>query len=315
MPVVLQERIAYMLGWQREFLRLLFHPSLERMDIEAAHRLKDGHIPPRLYKYRTFDSCHHINALKSGILFASRPCNFNDPFDSAVLIEPSISDFFDTSAPDLPQVIAANWRDPLVQELTKAIQRREASANFSQEIICALRSVFDQRASALSRDTFMGMRELTDVISFSSKKLNFLMWSHYADSHRGFCIEYDTGAMDTSSLLRRLAFPVIYTQKLRKLSKYLLKGGSSNNLWLFYASMIKLDHWSYESEWRIILPILDPAQSKRAVKVGGISKLIAGAAMSDQDYFKLSAIAEEIGAEIERLELDIRSGSLREVER
>lgn len=41
---------------------------------------------------------------------------------------------------------------------------------------------------------------------------NRLMWSHYADSHKGFCIEYDYSQINEETL-KKLPMPIIYTSK------------------------------------------------------------------------------------------------------
>ena len=83
-----------------------------------------------------------------------------------------------------------------------------------------------------------------------------MLWAHYADSHKGFAIEYDFAALTYQDLRRRLCFPVFYTKKLRDATRHLAKlGVSINNLFGEYMCLIKEHDWSYEKEWRIIMPI------------------------------------------------------------
>ncbi len=47
------------------------------------------------------------------------------------------------------------------------------------------------------------------------------MWSHYADEHRGFCIEY--AVADLPSIAQRLLFPIIYREEIFDSTKFHLE--------------------------------------------------------------------------------------------
>ncbi len=47
-----------------------------------------------------------------------------------------------------------------------------------------------------------------------------LMWSHYSEDHRGFCIEYDLEALNEQHPFRRSLFPIIYSQRLYDLTPF-----------------------------------------------------------------------------------------------
>jgi hypothetical protein len=76
------------------------------------------------------------------------------------------------------------------------------------------------------------------VCSFSQYKNNILMWSHYADYHKGFCIEYNF--YDVFPRFGSV-FPVTYDNDVIE---------RSNNDIRFM--LRKSEDWSYEYEWRII---------------------------------------------------------------
>jgi hypothetical protein len=68
------------------------------------------------------------------------------------------------------------------------------------------------------------------------------MWSHYADYHRGICLEFDG-----HGLLTQHALKVNYSH-----DRPLILRGDSNELKLDKALLTKSSHWSYEKEWRLI---------------------------------------------------------------
>lgn len=77
-----------------------------------------------------------------------------------------------------------------------------------------------------------------------------LLWSHYADKHRGLCLGFDV-SLDINFK------PVEYTYErptLRKIGKTSLSDVNEDDLVRFI--LIKFDAWKYESEWRCFCPLV-----------------------------------------------------------
>jgi len=70
------------------------------------------------------------------------------------------------------------------------------------------------------------------------------MWSHYADAHKGICIQYDFLNKDK---IRTFLQPVYY-HKYRPTVKALTDIDTYYNV---FASICKSPDWSYEKEWRL----------------------------------------------------------------
>ena len=92
---------------------------------------------------------------------------------------------------------------------------------------------------------------------------NRLMWSHYADSHRGFCIEYDFNSLKDEVL----PFPIIYSEN-RPLVPWKaaidhtpesIKEATAD---LTLGLLTKDQAWEYENEWRVLLPAANPPDLK-----------------------------------------------------
>ena len=109
---------------------------------------------------------------------------------------------------------------------------------------------------------------------FSESADNTLLWSHYADEHRGFCVEYDLSYLHHNDSILKRIFPVIYTDKrtvivdIENLCEeiYFLDSDIENNnqyddIELFECVkswfIIKDKAWEYENEWRIIYTLSD----------------------------------------------------------
>lgn len=98
------------------------------------------------------------------------------------------------------------------------------------------------------------------VACFAETPYSMLMWSHYANNHKGFCIEYETPEYsDKNADIYHNLFPVIYTDKRTNLTSLSLNwkstGTLSNDgLWDFYkyGLLSKSLEWRYQQEWRLI---------------------------------------------------------------
>lgn len=114
---------------------------------------------------------------------------------------------------------------------------------------------------ASRQDLATRSRDIVDTIwrvgSLAESPCNRLMWSHYADNHRGLCIEYDFSAFDPFSAGVIFA-PVIYSPKRPQVPEKLLNDVATDQLdrqdYRFLTSTLftKDSVWQYESEWRIV---------------------------------------------------------------
>lgn len=137
---------------------------------------------------------------------------------------------------------------------------------------------------------------------------NNLMWSHYANGHRGFCIEYDFNSpCDEKNELCIL--PVIYSsERMRfpwKLVLEIQKEKTDIHREIAYAVMEALVTkdilWSYENEWRIII---SEKTGIKNVKMPPITCIYIGALCSEEDRILLKDIAKEISVPIKQMVVD-----------
>jgi len=80
--------------------------------------------------------------------------------------------------------------------------------------------------------------------SLSEECQDLLMWGHYADRHRGFCIRFE---FQHDPELSKLLYPVDYEPtfpEIKERDESLEKALSS--------TLTKSEKWSYEREWRIV---------------------------------------------------------------
>ena len=263
-------------NWRKELIRSLFHYSARRLQIERAFQIKDSHVPNSLYKYRQFCE-NHIDALSNNVLWRCSPNRFNDPYDTSVyfnidhiLIENiSLEGFIQNTnmlsegpISERPRrlqdpIRVGDWQRRVLEEIVSV---EPDSMSVIPDIGAIAHSIFEQQNETnLSRFT-EHLQSGFSVVSLSQVPSSILMWSHYSDAHRGFCIEYDFSSISISDPRRRLCFPVYYRRKLTNATRYIAKSdrGNLNNLFGLYLCLLKSDEWAYEREWRIVMPTGSP---------------------------------------------------------
>ena len=178
-----------------------------------------------LYHYTSFDTAKRI--IDGNSLRFSSPDNFNDPFD----LNHDIFDYESTI---------------------------EECVDFFCRFFPLDREAYTKRFSlSVSKDPDFirknGIQMLTEfkedigVICFSEEYNNALMWSHYADKHKGVCLGINLGSNKTYNIM-----PVNYIKEMYRLNfyKHLNPDMHLLYIWLYYKSHI----WEYENEVRAICP-------------------------------------------------------------
>ena len=123
------------------------------------------------------------------------------------------------------------------------------------------------------------------VYCLSEDPKNILMWSHYADSHKGICIEFDIkrGGFFYNNLL-----PVQYKKRYPtfELSDY---QNEDDMMFTMHQQAIctKSVLWKYEKEWRVIT---DDRHGNKSFDKNDVTKVIFGAKISDDDRENLMTL-------------------------
>ena len=188
--------------------------------------------PPILYQYRP-PTERALGNLCKQVLHFSSPADFNDPFEWC--LPPRYPEDM-TSEQVMAQV------GPSREKFARTVSR--------EENIRRLNSAFEQNFGNWRR-------EGGGVVCFSECKRNMLMWAHYADRHRGFCLAFDSGLkIDGDSDGQRIRrMQVRYSNELPETNILKIDQSvrQSGNDGLFMELLRrKAKYWEYEKEWRLM---------------------------------------------------------------
>lgn len=178
--------------------------------------------------------------LKNGKIRFSPIGQFNDPFELEPTITPLSRNYL-------------GYISRLSEEEIVDINHSEEDRIFSSERECQIDEYQKIYKEKISRYGVLSLTSNDDVNPFLSvsvpekkdPRTNILMWSHYAKSHSGFVIEFDTQFLPGSEIVK-----VEYSNNRDYLT--FADINDSNFQKIFYR---KSKEWEYEQEYKVVLPL------------------------------------------------------------
>lgn len=232
-------------------------------------------MPKSLFRFRPF-SDNTLGAFRDGIIYAVTADMFNDPYDTLASY----------NIDEIKKGIEAIMNCEAIGQMKSWLEQgNDFSKHFKQSLpsgmaetiktnLLSLNDVkmVEDRILDVKHQLFSSIELYFPILSEISKRFStvacfcenvspVLMWSHYADSHKGFALEYSFRTTLTNPLKNIALFPVIYEDERVDVSNfiawiYLLIMGmripnpdiSSSIKNALYKSSV----WAYEKEWRLI---------------------------------------------------------------
>jgi len=191
--------------------------------------------PAKFFKYRSMDAASlpwvEKTVLHNEVYFAPA-LSFNDPFD----LRPAL--VLDGTPQEHRQRYIAS---SIKFEPQLSASEREAAAD--QAMTSMTPEHIDETAALIQALHSEQLTTRHGVFCVSEKRDDILMWSHYADHHRGICLEFDGHGRFMAH-----AQPVRYSEERVPINAY----RDDSDTMLEKAMFTKSNHWAYESEWRLL---------------------------------------------------------------
>lgn len=299
------------MNWKNEFRQLLESCDENILNIEKAQILKNQNIPSKLYKYRPVNE-FSLNNLEEDTVWLNSPNDYNDPYEfyenidfkelSNAINKKHIDELLEmmTSKIQVSQEIIekAKESDEPIEIIGKALMKENQYSDLKIETFFSFISEYVAKNNQrLISEKLEFIQDSMKVSSFCEENNQFLMWSHYSDSHRGFCIEYDTDCWKKSDLRRRILFPVLYQDEVYNSTPHLLKSINEtewNNLYPLLSGSTKSKNWEYEKEWRFIINI-GASFSRQNYSMNCQSKVFLGYKISEEHKNEIIEICKKKG--------------------
>ena len=279
--------------------------AIIRQQHEKIRTWVQSNIPSRLYRYRAVNE-HTFDALRKDEIWGSSIFSFNDPFECMPHYDPErakellkremdigrIAEKYRAykngdSVPALQSIFSEEQLQWLFSVLPEDIQPEALENPFSlfrENALRLLECCQDEFEKVFYR-TLIDEQKQRSIACFTESNDNSAMWGHYADSHRGFCIEYDfqkilTACSEkcadiqhcTSLMMSPAIAPVIYADvrydasqiilplllsRMADLAHTAIKPFYEDLLVIVKSLLTKSSVWSYENEWRMISMLPD----------------------------------------------------------
>ena len=232
-------------------------------------------MPKSLFRFRAIND-RTIDALKNDIIYAVTADKFNDPYDTLVRYDlAGIEKWLNTvmSIETLGKMktwFAQGWDLPgevqhiLPKEMTDALKMSLFSIENIKDVEGRIEET-RQKMTSLIEVLFPILSETSKKYSaiacFSESIESVLMWSHYADSHKGFALEYDFRPTLEQPIKNIGVYPVVYEEERFDISDYIaweflillgVQAKMPDTSALIKSALWKSSIWAYEKEWRMI---------------------------------------------------------------
>ena len=187
-------------------------------------------IPKKLFRFRSFDldDSKSVERAEEIIIqnqmYFTSPKAFNDPFECRVHID--VSKVSGSTLRAFFEGILRKNNSQIPHVAIRRAMKHEQAHELRKHLINTLEEDFAKRG----------------VCCFNEEPDHLLMWSHYANGHRGYCLVMQMGEWIPSEVHYSPVYPAVTAL--------------SDETWgnqfepLLYT---KADCWNYEKEWRVFL--------------------------------------------------------------
>lgn len=244
--------------------------------------------PTVVYKYRDWENPSHKTILTENTLFMASPNAFNDPFDCRIPMNLSLLDTPEKkkSYIDFLLINHFNWLTKNGVDLEREMTRMDYD--------------FTHRLDKLQEDNEKVLFDFLDkyigVLPLSGRWDSVLMWSHYANNHKGFCVGFKEEPLRNSTLFSG-GGPVYYdpNDKFPEISpKY---SGDETLKRMYTQTHTKAHDWTYEQEYRLIKfyhPNVPDDIGRRSIYPDScLAEIIIGLHMVDENRDQLIEIGKK----------------------
>lgn len=263
---------------KKEYINCKLHFSKQN-----AIRIEKMNLPKKLFRYRSLSEEFTFENLKKNKLWISSPDKFNDPYDTFINL-------------DIDLFLEEFWKnDPELKEEISELSGKERRI---------LRRYIEREKENCEKEIkkeIENLRKTIGIACFSESYDNILMWSHYADYHKGICLEYDFAEINmmTNSIL----LPIIYENKFEHLINYIdIKKDKIDTEEAMKLFLIKYTGWQYENEWRII----DSDESNCLINTPVPTVIYLGCKIDHNQRMKLEKIARSMNIPVKCMRMSTK---------
>jgi hypothetical protein len=280
----------------------------------------------RLFKYRACDQRSRDILVSHRIYFAS-VWELNDPYEGKIVpkigsgddIYEALIDMIDEGISE--GVIDQRLRDALIgqyegtnREIAAALltdiesKKTTLGAILSGEESPSMLRLFKKMGQDAINGAFQEFHSRTSICTFSECGDIQLMYAHYANGHRGFCLEIETDSIkfEDHNGVAIVLEQVDYLDDVPEIEFPLKKIKDKNEMLKLIRPTVfsKSSEWKYEREWRMLR---HAPSGLHQLPVSAITGITYGAKIPNAEFQSLHRLVE--GRGIEERKAILRDGA------
>ncbi len=234
-----------------------------------------NNIPDILYKYRVWDDYYDKRILTDNEIYFASAEQFNDPFDSTLPYKFREEDLTPENIyTKLHEIGKMRFPEISEEELQHQCYERQMSGAFDNG------KYWKDDYEEYKKEMYTKF----GVMSLTSKNYNLLMWSHYSDSHKGFCVGLDKIIL--FEVTGGMIGPVNYCNEFPSVGLF-----DNNSHGLTRIFLTKFLDWKYEEEYRITK--IGASRKIFNIPSQAVKEIILGYKMKDNYKDEIIQLAKE----------------------
>jgi hypothetical protein len=217
-----------------------------------------------VYKYRVLDPSDNTSKqrledlLVRSRLWLSSPDEFNDPFDSRLNL---------STRDENPEVRFLRFM--------QVIEESSPQWSYEKKLFLALKYSKSPQTEieSIARNSFNKIRAGSGVYCFAADPRSILMWSHYANNHKGICIQIEPLQSPN---------PLLFAAAVDYIDEYPVQNWfhDQDRENVKKSVLAKFEDWMYEGEVRVVVP--DGAHKFLSFDAHACTAVILGCAVEQQ---------------------------------
>lgn len=261
-------------------------------NMNIIHNWVIDNIPEKIYRFFS-NKKRNVIALKNNEVWGSLPSNFNDPYEcfpsynhnlivNEIEIETNVENMYNLfknlqngNNRNIERYVVLDDKSIFqntLDDLKNIIKNDNDLRIFSDDISNYCRNDIIHNWNQFQNRFRIDFLYNYYITCFSETRDDTLMWGHYANSHKGFCVEYDFKELIKEEFSKNInkiklfLFPVIYSKErfdgtsyfYTLIQQYLCRN-SNFRFYPYYQDLLfglkvlitKSKNWEYEKEWRL----------------------------------------------------------------
>jgi len=191
-----------------------------------------------------------LHALASGSVWYPKPGALNDPNDVAARWDKNF-----TAKEILEDYVMKRESGSPVNGIASYVQNLLDKGQSHEAVLKHIDKLFMPVDKKTQRELLQDLLYYNEVmfsdfgvLSLSESPDNHLMWAHYADSHKGFCLGFEN---HETNIIGQYGHPVDYVEKMPKptIQSFAMDAGGEV---IHLVAYTKSRDWAYEKEWRVL---------------------------------------------------------------